>query len=272
LLLLLDHTRTALKQLILPPASPLLLAIVGALLVRARPRLAALLLVLGLGSLWLISLPAVSHVLVRATEHYPALDPSRPTGAQAIAILGGGGQYRYSPEYGGPAAKPLLLSRLAYGAFLARRTGLPVLVTGYHIEAAAMRDTLEKNFGIQARWVDAQAYDTFDNAHNSARLLQADGVHRIILVTATTHMWRAAHEFASTGLQVVPAPVDMLPRRYASNPNLLLLDYLPEAQALEESYEALYELVGERVRELLVVTHLRRQNVIAVGHAGAPAN
>ncbi len=258
----------------MPPASPLLLAIAGALLVRARPRFAALLLALGLGSLWLISLPAASHVLVRATEHYPALDPSRPTGAQAIVILGGGGQYRYSPEYAGPAAKPLLLSRLAYGAFLARRTRLPVLVTGHGIEAVAMRDTLEKNFGIEPRWVDAQSYDTFDNARYSARLLQADAVHRIILVTATTHMWRAVHEFAATGLQVVPAPVDMVAPRYASNPELPVLDYLPDASALEDSYYALYELLGERVRELLAVTHLRRQSVIVTlpGHVGARAD
>lgn len=262
LLLLLDHIKTALKQLILPPASPLLLAILGALLVRARPRLAALLLVLGLGSLWVISLPAVSHVLVRATQHYAPFDPARPSGAQAIVILGGGGQYRYSPEYQGPAAKPELLARLAYGAFLARRTGLPVLVTGHEIEAVAMRDTLERNFDIEPRWFDAQAYDTFDNARDAARLLQPSGVRRIILVTATTHEWRAAHEFAATGLAVVPAPVGVMTLRYAANPDERLLDFLPEAQALEDSYSALYELLGERVRELLVVTHLRRQSVI----------
>jgi uncharacterized SAM-binding protein YcdF (DUF218 family) len=262
LLLLLDHLRTVLKQLILPPASPLLLAAVGALLVRRRPRIGALLLVLGLGSLWLISLPAVSHGLVRATQHVPAFDPSRNSGAQAVVILGGGGQYRYSPEYGGPSAKPQLLARLAYGAFLARRTRLPLLVTGYHIEAIAMRDTLERNFGIEPRWVDAQAYDTFDNARNSAQLLQADGVHRIILVTATTHMWRAEHEFAATGLQTVPAPIGVITRQYAANPDLRLLDYLPDTAALEDSYYALYELLGEQVREFFAVTHLRRQRVI----------
>jgi uncharacterized SAM-binding protein YcdF (DUF218 family) len=271
LLLLLDHLRTILKQLVLPPASPLLLAIVGALLMRRWPRIAAVLLVLGLGSLWAISLPAVSHVLVRATQHVPAFDPSRNSGAQAIVILGGGGQYRYSPEYGGPSAKPPLLARLAYGAFLARRTGLPVLVTGYHIEAVAMRDTLGRNFGIEPRWVDTQAYDTFDNARNSARLLQADGVHRIILVTATTHMWRAEHEFAATGLQTVPAPVGVITRQYAANPDLRVLDYLPEAQALEDSYSALYELLGEQVREFLAGTHLRRHGVIVAPAARGEA-
>ncbi len=260
MLLIFDHVKTALKALVLPPGGPLLLAILGALLLRWRPRVAATLLVLGLGSLWLMSLPAVSHVMVRSTEHYPGLDAAQPTGAQAIVILGGGGQYRYSPEYGGPAAKPELLARLAYGAFLARRTGLPVLVTGWHIEAVAMRATLQRNFGIDPRWVDSQAYDTFDNARNSARLLHTAGVHRIILVTATMHMWRASQEFSATGLQVVPAPVGVVTRSDAANPESRLLDYLPDELAFGDSCYAVYELAGQRVRELLVFTHLRRQS------------
>ena len=272
MLLLFQHAKTALKALVLPPGGPLLLAIAGALLARRRPRVAATLLVLGLGSLWLMSLPVVSHLMVRATEHYPGLDPTRPIAAQAIVILGGGGQYRYSPEYGGPAAKPELLARLTYGAFLARRTGLPVLVTGYHIEAIAMRATLQRSFGIDPRWVDTQAYDTFDNARDAARLLHAAGVRRIILVTATMHLWRAAHEFAATGLQVVPAPVGVVTRGGAANPESPLLDYLPDNLALSDSCYAVYELAGEQVRELLALTHLRRQRRLwAPAAGGAPA-
>jgi uncharacterized SAM-binding protein YcdF (DUF218 family) len=268
-LLLINHAKTILKQLILPPAGPLLLAFVGALLLRRRPRSGALLLLLGLGSLWALALPAVSHGLVRATQHYPALDPAHPGGAQAIVILGGGGQYRYSPDYAGPAARPQLLAKLAYGAFLQRRTGLPVLVTGWDIEAVAMRATLQRNFGIEPRWVDSHSYDTFDNAHNSAVLLQAAGVHRIILLTMTTHMWRAAHEFAATGLQIVPAPVGVA-RDGERDIALPVMDYLPDAQAAQDSYYALYELLGEPVRELLALTHLRRQRVIVAPPASHP--
>ena len=115
-------------------------------------------------------------------------------------ILGGGGQRAFAPEYGGPSADPLLLERLNYGAFLARKTGLPILVTGFAIEAQAMHDTLQRNYGINPRWVDNRAYDTFENARNSAQLLKADGVHRIILVTHASHMWRAVHEFTDAGM------------------------------------------------------------------------
>ena len=256
MLLILEHTKTIVKNLILPPAGPLLLAGIGALWLRWRPRLARALLAIGLASLWLLSTPIIADQLDALAEHYPALSPSQPTGARAIVILGGGGQRAYAPEYGGPAADPYLLEKLAYGAYLAARTHLPILVTGYRVEATAMRDTLVRNFGIQPRWVDNQAYDTFENARNSARLLRADGIGRIILLTSATHMWRAAHEFTDAGMQVVPAPVGVLaPRALAP------VSYLPDVQALMRSYLATYELIGEQVRRVLAVTHLRRQRV-----------
>lgn len=253
--LILKYGKTLLKMLILPPAGPLLLAIAGVLLLPRRPRLARTLLIAGLASLWLLSTPFVANALTASAEHYPPLDLSKPVDAQAIVILGGGGQRAYAPEYGGPAADPYLLDRLAYGAYVSRHTGLPVLVTGFRIEAVAMRDTLARNFGIEARWVDDQSYDTFENARNSARLLRASALRRIVLVTSATHLWRAAHEFTAAGLQVVPAPAGMNGPR----PGVPLSRYLPEAQALLRSQHAIYELLGEAVREFLVWTHWRRQ-------------
>jgi uncharacterized SAM-binding protein YcdF (DUF218 family) len=252
-LLLLKSAKTVLRNLILPPAGPLLLAITGMLLLRRRPRLARVLLAGGLGSLWLLSLPFVADALTRLTEHYPPLDLAQPTQAQAIVILGGGGQRAYAPEYGGPAAEPQLLERLAYGAYVARRTGLPVLVTGHDLEANAMSATLARNFGIQVRWFEDRAYDTFDNARNSALLLRADGVRRVVLVTSAGHLWRAAHEFTAAGLELVPAPVGVLAEREVG-----LRRYLPDISALGRSYMASYELLGEPVREFFAVTHLRR--------------
>jgi uncharacterized SAM-binding protein YcdF (DUF218 family) len=253
-MLVLKYCKTLLRNLILPPAGPLLLAIIGALLLRRRPRLGRLMLALGLGSLWLFSLPIVADALTRLVEHYPALDLAQPTQAQAIVILGGGGQRGYAPEYGGPATDPFLLERVTYGAYVARNTGLPVLVTGFGIEAVAMRASLARNFGLEVRWLDDRAYDTFENARNSAQLLRADGVRRIVLVTGATHLWRAAHEFTAAGLDVVPAPAGVLAQRETG-----VLRYVPSAMALMRSSLATYELLGEPMRQLLVLSHLRRQ-------------
>jgi uncharacterized SAM-binding protein YcdF (DUF218 family) len=252
-LLMLKYCKTLLRVLILPPAGPLLLAIIGALLLRRRPRLGRVLLVAGLGSLWLLSLPVVADALTRMAQRYPALDLSQATQAQAIVILGGGGQRAFAPEYGGPAADPVLLERLAYGAYVAQHSGLPVLVTGNGGEARAMRATLVRNFAVEPRWVEDRAYDTFDNASNSAQMLHADGVQRIVLVTSADHLWRAAQEFSAAGLQVTPAPAGVWAPRDPA-----LLRYLPDAQALVRSYSASYELVGEPVRKLLSLSHLRR--------------
>jgi uncharacterized SAM-binding protein YcdF (DUF218 family) len=246
--------KTLLKNLVLPPSGPLLLALLGLLLLRRRPALARTCLIAGVGSLWLFSTPIVSDGITRLVERYPALDLQLATNAQAIVILGGGGQRRLAPEYAGPAAEPLMLERLSYGAYLSKKTGLPVLVTGFSLEARAMHDTLQRNFGVEARWVDDRAYDTFQNARNSALLLKADGVHRIVLVTRATHMWRSVQEFTDANLEVVPAPVGILEDR-----DFGMLRFVPDPDALLRTHAAIYEMLGEPVRRLLSASHLRRQ-------------
>jgi uncharacterized SAM-binding protein YcdF (DUF218 family) len=245
--------KTLLKNLILPPAGPLLLALLGLALLKVRPRLARIFVVAGLASLWLLSTPIVSDALTGLVELYPPLDFRQAASAQAIVILGGGGQRPFAPEYQGPAAEPLLLERLSYGAYVAKKTGLPILVTGFSIEARAMHDSLQRNFGVETRWIDDQAYDTFQNARNSARILSADNVHRIVLVTRATHMRRSVQEFAEAGFDVVPAPVGILALR-----NFSVLRYLPDPEALLRSHMAIYELIGEPVRIFLSASHLRR--------------
>jgi uncharacterized SAM-binding protein YcdF (DUF218 family) len=246
-----------LRTLLLPPAGPLLLAGFGLwLLARHRTLDAArragwALVTVSLATLWVLSTPVVADALTRLAERYPALDLDRPLRAQAIVILGGGTE-RTAPEYGGPAAGLELLERVSYGAYVARRTGFPVLVSGSAREALAMRATLARDFGISTRWVNGESRDTFDDAQLSARLLKADGVERIVLVTTSSHEWRAAHEFSSAGLTVEPAPVHVWAPRPRS-----FRDYLPDAFGLLQSKEALYEILGDRVRQLLAVTHLR---------------
>ncbi len=253
-MLIVLRIKTLLKSLILPPVGPMLLAILGVFLIKRRPPAARICLILGLGSLWLLSTPVVSDALAGLAEHYPPLDMRSTAGAQAIVILGGGGQRAFAPEYGGPAADPVLLERLSYGAYIAGKTGLPVLVTGFRVEARAMHDTLLRNFGVDVRWVDDQAYDTFQNARNSVRLLRADGVHRIVLVTQAAHMWRSVHEFTAAGVEVVPASVGM-----RAPHDIGISAFVPNADALARADAAVNELLGEPVRALLAASHLRRQ-------------
>ena len=112
----------------LPPTGPLLLALAGLALLGRRPRLGRALAWLGLGALLVLSLPLVSHALLRSLEA-PALDLRRPGEAQAIVILGGGIR-RNAAEFGGDTLARLTLERVRYGALVARTTRLPVLVSG----------------------------------------------------------------------------------------------------------------------------------------------
>jgi uncharacterized SAM-binding protein YcdF (DUF218 family) len=251
------HLKTLIRSLVLPPAGPLLLGTLGIILLKRRPAIGRALLVFSVGSLWVLSMPLLADALEALVDRYPPVDLGAAATAQAIVILGGGGERAFAPEYGAPAAGPLLLERLAYGAYLARRTALPILVTGYQVEASAMQATLMQNFDSRARWVDNHSYDTFENARNSVRVLRADGIKRIVLVTHATHMRRSVQEFTAAGIEVVPAPLGM---RKAGNFELYywVLDCIPNADGLLRSYSALYELAGEPVRALLAYSGLRR--------------
>jgi len=236
------------RTLVLPPAGPLVVAGVGLALVMLsrRRRLGLAFCTAGLGLLWLLSLPAVSAQLMRMATPYDTIDLHRPPAAQAIVILAGGVR-RYAPEYNEDAPSDHSWQRLAYGARLARRTGLPVLLTGGRGEAAAMRAFLVTDFGLTPRWVEAQARDTQENAVYSAPLLAAAGVREVLLVTSDWHMRRAVAEFERVGLHVTPAPVtDYAP------PDGMLTRWLPGAGALGDSRLVLYEMLGRLVARVRV--------------------
>jgi uncharacterized SAM-binding protein YcdF (DUF218 family) len=242
------------RNLVLPPTGLIVLAVVGLLLSRRYRRWGTALLVIGLAGLWVCATPFIADRLEWLAERYPPLDLSRPVNAQAVVILAGG-SVRQAAEYGGPAAASQTLERLNYGAYVARRTSLPVLISGSRYEAEAMDATLRRDFGIRPRWIENRSGDTFENAEFSARLLHPDGIRRVILVTSSEHEWRAAHEFMSAGFDVIPAPVGTLPEQ-----ELMLTKFVPNESALSQSHSALYELLGEPARRLFLALHLRRHS------------
>jgi len=248
-----------LRELILPPACLLLMAFAGTWLLARHPqgrarRTGLVLIGAGLGLLWIIATPVVGDQLQRLADRTPPLDLARAREAQAIVILSGGESNSSAPEYGGaPATGGRLLERLTYGAYVARRTGLPVLVTGNSYEARAMQAVLVRDFGITPRWVEGRSRDTFENAEYSAVLLRAAQVSRIVLVTSAAHAYRAMREFQSAGLTVIPAPVGVwTPSQFQP------ARFLPSSEGLFDSTEALYELIGDLVRRSFVGLHLRR--------------
>lgn len=245
-----EVVKQALAALVLPPTGPLLVALAGlALLATRRAALGRALAWLGLLSLLALSLPVVAHLLVRTVDPGTALDPARARDAQAIVILGGGVR-RDAPEFGGDTLGRLTLERVRYGAHLARRTRLPVLVTGGIVyggdaEAVLMKQALEEEFGVRVQWVEANSRNTRENARLSAALLQPQGVQRVLLVGHGFDMRRALAEFSAAGLQPAAAPTVVASGALrADHP----VEWLPSMAALNGSYYALYELLAEAVR------------------------
>lgn len=233
--------------LLLPPLAPLLVSAIGLLLLRRFRRTGLLLAWLGLACALLLSLPASVAWLAAPLEDTPVISAENLGHAQAIVILAGGRRSN-APEYGGETVSALTLERVRYGARLARRTGLPVLITGGAPaegipEAELMRRTLAEDFGITARWVETRSLDTRENALYSAALLRRAGVARIALVTHGLHMHRSLREFAATGLTVYPAPTGRATGNEPRNRDEVLSS-LPSMSSAYSGWYALHEWLG----------------------------
>lgn len=249
--------RYLLKSLLLPPLSQLVL-LFAALIVRNRfPRAARLLFIFGVTSLWAFSTPVIAIWLAHSLENYPALETGQLHSLQADAIvILGGGQNNSSPEFGQPVSDNFQLARIRYGAYLAKQTGLPVLVTGGTVfghdrrsGAATMAFDLENGFGVKPAWQETASRTTAENGSLSYRILSAEGKKTVLLVTNAMHMMRSTYSFEQAGFTVIPAPTMFVDRQ-----PITLLSFLPSAGSLELSSRALHEWLGYWIYTLIPQT------------------
>jgi len=240
-----DLLTSIVAALLLPPGLSIVLLMFALLFQQSSLRW--VFLVLGLGSLYLSSIPATSVWLRSQLEIYPpvALEHSA---AEAIVVLGAD-RRRGAREFGGDTIGGLGLERLRYTAWLHKKTGLPVLASGGSVggeavpEAELMRAIL-KEFGVETSWTEGKSRNTYENALFSGRLLKGVGIGEILLVTHAWHMPRAVEAFERAGLRVVPAPVGAMNPAGAGPAAVCCLDWLPRASALQMNYLALHEMLG----------------------------
>jgi uncharacterized SAM-binding protein YcdF (DUF218 family) len=235
-------------ELLLPPFSLMLMVACGVLLMPRYPRLGRVIALVPVPLLFLLSLPIISLLLGGSTLYLPyRAEPFPP--ADAIVILGGG-RRAFAPEY--EQAETLgcgSLERLRYGVRLARRYGLPILVTGgkphmgvhrgEHAEGDLMRALLEEEYGQPVKWVENQSDDTNDNVRLSAPLLRADGVRRIYLVTHAWHAERASQLFSAEGFEVIATPTVFYPER-----KIEPADFIPSFGGLASTRALLYDWIN----------------------------
>jgi uncharacterized SAM-binding protein YcdF (DUF218 family) len=203
--------------------------------------------VLCLGWLWLWATPATSQWLTTALQdEYPAQAVQALPAAQAVVLLGGGmvgpDARRPYPDLGRAADRVWHAARLYHAgkAPLLVATGGGDPAVSPMSEASAMK-LLLLDLGVpeSALVLEEASFNTRENALNTAALLKARGVQRVLLVTSALHMRRAVRHFEAAGLQVVPAACD-----HAPAPSDGWQRWIPSADALSNSAEAIKALAG----------------------------
>lgn len=186
----------------------------------------------------------------RLEQWYPPVTIAETPRAGAIVVLGGALDLPVPPrivaELNGSA------DRLLHGARLYRAGKAPlVVVTGgnvfdqgeqIHGEAWYMKQLLIE-WGVPgvAIMAEENSRNTRDNALETKKILDREGIHSVLLVTSAMHMPRALATFAGAGIATVPVPVDFTVGDYRQP---LLLDLLPSAGALAFNTQTLREHLG----------------------------
>lgn len=235
--------------LILPPANLVASALAGLLLSRGYPRVGRALCGLSLGLLLLFGLPVTGMLLIGTLQAgvsrtVPAGPPDG--GKWAIVVLSADTS---NAGPGGILAEPgigaMTLERLHGGVVLARRTGLPVLVSGGIPKqgvpslASQMARVMAEDFGLAATFVEPRSDDTWQNATYSADILRAAGFSGAMVVTNAWHMKRALLAFERAGF-----PAIGVPSRFDPPPQWEAAEFLPRVSAWLRSYFAVHEWVG----------------------------
>lgn len=233
----------------LPPGSLLLAAILG-LAARGAGlrRLGNALLLLSLLAGWFCSTPFGAWALMYPLEaRYPPTPVDEVPLGDVIVVLGGG----VAPLPADGSAPDLWSGADRYwlGARLYRAGRAPVVLvsggnawSGRGTEARAMRALLT-DLGVPGDAVELEerSRNTHENALLSARHPALAGDPEVLLVTSAFHMQRALLAFRREGVAAV-TPVATDHTHLGAEP--LVIDLLPDADALATSARALHEYLG----------------------------
>jgi len=241
--------KPGLTALLLPPGGPLLLMFLAGLLAHRFWRQTRAVVLVSSLAMWLLACDATAYGLNRLLlTSYAPVSAELAAKAQAIVVLGAGVD-QFAPEYGGEELTETAYKRLAYAAYLAKRTPLPLLYAGgkgwaaadtqLHSEAEVAAHTMTRDFGLQIQWLDTHSRDTRENALQAFEVLSPLQKTRILLVTHDWHMQRSLRNFQQAGFEVIPAPMG-----YLQPPVNFPIDYLPTANGLRHSVWVLHEWLG----------------------------
>lgn len=234
-----------------------LLLLLAFVLLWRRPRLAAIPIGLALVLLLVSSSAWVSNWLVRSLE-YQHLPQANIPKADAIVVLGGATHPATPPRPWVEVTEEG--DRILYAAKLFREGKAPrIILSGGRIdwegknntpEAADMAELI-KTMGVPETAIiqEPTSRNTRENAVNSKKIMDAQGIRTILLVTSALHMPRSLRIFQKLGIDAIPASTDFLSsdreiQELHNTPQGITLNSLPDAERLRNTTRALKEYIG----------------------------
>ena len=165
---------------------------------------------------------------------------------QAAAIVVLGGEENTIDDLSDPNDNSETRSGLGRLLLLSHRAPV-ILLSGGKGEAKRMKSRLLAQ-GVSSADIltETRSRDTRENALDSAPILKRIGAHRILLVTSSYHMRRAAGTFRKLGFKVIPAPSAEWPA-YKPTQDF----WRRREHALKCTEEALHEIFGLWIYECL---------------------
>ncbi len=233
-----------LEIFILPPGIILVLLVLALLIARKKPLLGSILSISGIVLLTTLSMPLVARYLLINLQDYPAIQSEKLTinSSEGVIVILGAGRYQAAPEYGyRDETSPLTLERLRYGAALANKLNLPVLLSGGRrnnnatSEAVMMNQVMVNVFNTHPKYLEVNGANTQQQAIEVKKVLSSHNNMKIYLVTHAWHMKRAVEAFSLQGFEVQPAPMGFAATSKIDN------HLYPSAAALASSSRALHE-------------------------------
>ena len=205
---------------------------------------------LGLGWLWFWSMPLVGDQAVRWLERdWVYLSAEAYPTADAIVVLGGAfgeGLERWPyPDAGSSVDRYWHAARL----FRAGRAPVIVLSGAHHPDRLDRWSEAEagalflQDLGVPASalLLDNEARTTRENVVFIERILRDRQLDSFLLVTSALHMKRSLAAFEAMNLSPIPTPTDFSVVR---EPVFSIRRILPSAEALQNSTDAIHEVVG----------------------------
>lgn len=226
-----------------PPTVFIVLGLLGAVMALGGRRAGIAVTFAANLCLFVAATPAFSSSLLVWLEAKTPKDADLSS-AQAIVVLGA--DVRAGNDDTPDRLGPQSLERLVFAADAYKRLQLPIVVSGGHVSesktsaAEMMKFMLDRYFAVPVAWSEDRSQTTYENAVYTTQLLQKANIHTVILVTQARDIPRAAWSFERAGLRALPWSVPRTELKIHR-----LADFLPSTRALDESFHALHEIIGE---------------------------